>query len=120
MTLITALILVFAPVANAYSYTYANSVVTPENEVRYSGFQSLISYGYAATELFDYGGATSTLHVETYHPYPGYQTVVYASGGQSVGMYHTRENNAHQKCRWDWAWAGGNLGSVELTCRLNS
>jgi hypothetical protein len=118
LALATALIV--APSASAASYTYANAVSTAENAYHYSGARSLINGGSAETETFAPGGLVPIAYIETYSPEPGYQTHGFASGGTRASMTHEAKSNVHSKCRWDWPWAGGDIGNLDFTCIATS
>lgn len=108
--------LVLAPFAHAVIFKYANDVATSENQYHYSGTVSSISGGTASVEPFSADGAGTEIYIETYYPPPGASTVMVAKGGSAVEMSHPRSASASQKCRWDWPWAGGDIGSLKLTC----
>lgn len=105
-----------APLAQAASYTYANNVSTAENQVRDSGVRSSIRGGNGTLQSFSADGAGTIMYMETYLPAPGYRTIMIGEGGSSVNMSHAATSSAAQKCRWDWPWAGGNIGSLTMTC----
>ncbi|MFT0846581.1 hypothetical protein VR010_02365 [Actinomycetaceae bacterium L2_0104] len=109
--------IIATPVAQAVSYTYANWVLTAESQIRYSGTVSSISGGYGETELFSADGANGRVYIETYYDYPGYRTVMFASGNDRVDMNHVASSNAKQQCYWNWPWAPGSIGSMDLYCR---
>lgn len=107
--------LVGAPIAQAAVYTYANNVSTAENQIRSTGPRT-ISGGTASLEAFSSDGAGTVLYVESYYPAPGYRTLGLGSGGSSVNLAHQQATSAYQKCRWDWPWASGGIGSLKMTC----
>ena len=113
--LAACLALVGAPIAQAVAYTYANDVSTAENQTRSTGPRT-ISGGRASVEPFSADGAGTVLYLETYYAAPGYRTIGLGTGGSSVNLTHERVTSAFQKCRWDWPWAGGSIGSLKMTC----
>jgi len=109
--------LIATPVAQAAVYTYANNVSTGENVTRYSGLRSEIRGGDGNLEPYSVDGANPYVILETYHPAPGYRTIGFSQGVPPVAMIHTKATSAHQKCRWDWPWSSGSIGSLKLTCK---
>jgi len=116
MSLMAAASLIATPLAEAASYTYANNVLTAENQIRSSGLRSLIGGGSAVLQPYSADGGGTDLYLESYRPAPGYQIIMTAKGGSSVSMSHAASTNAHQKCRWDWPWWSGDIGTLRLTC----
>lgn len=113
---VAAVTIIAAPAAQAASYYYAYHISSSEWQYRHSGQRPVIDGGEAWTEYLNAEGATSTVIIETYYPAPGYTTVGYARAGKHVYMGHVAVSNARQKCVWDWGYAGGNVGSLDLTC----
>jgi hypothetical protein len=107
--------LVGAPIAQAAAYTYANNISTAENQSRSTGPRT-IKGGTASLQSFAVDGAGTVLYVESYYPAPGYRTLGLGSGRDSVNLIHQQATGAYQKCRWDWPWDGGNIGSLKMTC----
>lgn len=115
LSLTACLALIGAPLAQAAVYTYANNVSTAENQVRSTGPRT-IRGGTASLQPFSADGAGTVLYVESYYPAPGYSTIGLGAGGSSVNMTHQQATSAYQKCRWDWPWAGGDIGNLKMTC----
>lgn len=118
LAVLSALSLIVMPLAQAAVYTYANNIVTAENQVRYSGTRPSIAGGTARVEPWSADGAGTQLKIESYWPAPGYQKIMSAVGGTSVNMNHyPASTNASQKCYWNWPFAPGQSGALlHVTC----
>lgn len=81
-----------------------------------SGTRPSITGGRVEVELFSADGAGTEVHIETFIPNPGYQVIGSGTGGQYANLTHRQVSNAQQYCFWEWPWAPGNIGSLELTC----
>lgn len=114
----TAMLTVIVPVAQAATYYYSDSKAS-EWQFRYSGQRPQITGGMAKV-YWSFDGVTPRTHIETYYPAPGYTTVARATGSGTTWLSHRRVYSARQKCAWDWPWAGGDVGSIRLTCYARS
>ena len=113
-----AVCITLAPLAQAVAVTYASAVSTSELSARQSPPLVSISGGTAFTEAFSADGASARVHIETFIPAPGYQTLhhTYGTAGE-VNMSHQRRTNVYSKCWWDFPFSGSNIGNLDLTCK---
>lgn len=117
---LTIVIVTGMPVAEAATWTYANKLSVKAYVTRTTVTLSGIRGGTAEIHDFSPEGASPWVHVETYRPAPGYQTVAFARGGGYVSLSHAKAKNARQKCWWVWPWTTKDIGKLKITCKAIS
>lgn len=96
------------PAAQAASYRYANDVVTPNGQARYSGLRAQLNGGKIEANVW-----VGTVVVISYNPAPGYVQHGSASAHKQVTLSHSMRTNAYSRCYWTIPGSGG---EARLSC----
>lgn len=100
------------PAAQGASFTYANAIMTPENQARYSGLRTNVTGGFADVNI-----AIGTVTIVSYKESPGYREIAKATSyaAQPARLSHQATGNSYSRC----FWTANSGGSARLTCRVN-